>query len=193
MLQLWLRFVLAQQYQIELQHKPALTLKFTLMTSAALLWSSGISWLLLHALPNPQQIAALAEQRVHLVPLSYVATAHSPNCSHLAHRKKTTQCANFLLSASGVALVLPISAHSALLDLTFPTHQLSLPMSKLGQVLGPFLVGHRKKIKAQAESLPLGALFTFAIVSPMPVPKLRGHSFAFQSKDKDLDRTAETY
>jgi len=95
--------------------------------------------------------------------------------------------------SSGVVLVLPTSAHSALLDLSFPIRHLSLPMknSKLGQVLTSFLVGHRKEIKAQVKSLPHRALFTFLIVSHMPALRFWEHGFAFQSRLKNLGSTAE--
>lgn len=45
-----------------------------------------------------------------------------------------------------------------------------------------FLVGHRKEIKARVKSFPHGAVFTFPIVSHMPVLRIWEHSFAFQSK-----------
>lgn len=78
--------------------------------------------------------------------------------------------------------MLPTSAHLPLLDLAFPTGCLSLPVKKpkLGQVLTSFLVGRRKEIKAQVKFLPHRVLFTFPIVSHMPVPRLWEHGFAFQ-------------
>lgn len=62
MLQLWPYFIFLQQYHIAFQHKPALTLKSTLVTSAALLWWLGTSQLPLHTLPKPWLIAALASR-----------------------------------------------------------------------------------------------------------------------------------
>lgn len=92
---------------------------------------------------------------------------------------------------SGVVLVLPTSAHSALLDLTFPIHCLSSLMEKPGQVLTSFLVGHREEIKAQAKPLPRGALFTFLIVSHTPASRHWEHGFAFYSTLKNSGTTTE--
>lgn len=192
MLQLWLYFIFSQQYHIAFQHKPALALKSTPVTSAALLWCWGISR---HSpFPSRGWLQCRWSRKCICFRFPTLQQPIAPSCSHLAWRKKTTWCANFLLSASGVTLVLSTSALSALLDLSFPMPCLSLPMekSKLGQVLTFFLVGHRKEIKAQVKSLPHRTLFTFPIVSYMLVPRLWEHSFAFQNRLKNLGATAET-
>lgn len=85
--------------------------------------------------------------RVHLFPLSYVATTYSPQLLSLRTKEENSLMCQFpSLSASAVAPVLPTSARSATLDLTFPICCLSLLIkkSKLGQVLTSFFVGHRK-------------------------------------------------
>lgn len=155
MLQVWLYFIFSQQYHIVFQHKPAL--KSTLVTSAALLWCSGISWLP----PFPsrgrlQPRLAMAGHRVHLFPLSYVATTYSP-LSVAWHRGRKQLDVPISLSVPRWQRVVPTSARSALPDFTFPIHRLSWPMekSKSGQVL---------MFKAQVKSLPHRVLFTFPIV-----------------------------
>lgn len=89
----------------------------------------------------------LWHSKAHLFPPSYVATTCSPQLLSLGTKEENSLMCQFpSLSASAVAPVLPTSAHSAPLDLTFPICHLSLLIkkSKLGQVLTSFCVGHRK-------------------------------------------------
>lgn len=193
MLQLWLYFVFSQQYHIVFQHKPALTLKSTPVTSAALL---GHLTLTPHTLPElpPPLTAAPAEKKVHLFPLSYVATTYSPQLLLLGTKEENNLMCQFPSLGFWCGAGAATSARSAPPDLTFPTRRLSLLVekSKLGQVLMSFLVGYRKEIKVQVKSILHGALFTFPILSYIPVPRLWEHSFAFPIRLKNLGPRAET-
>lgn len=147
MLQVWLYFIFSQQYHVVFQHKPAL--KSTLVTSAALLWCSGISQLP----PFPsrgrlQPWLPMAGHRVHLFPLSYIATTYSPLSVARHQGRKQLDVP--------ISLSVPTSAHSALPDLTFPMQPTE--KSKSGQVL---------LFQAQVKSPPHRVLFTFPIISLM--------------------------
>lgn len=125
MLQLGLYFIFSWQYHIAFQHKPALTLKSTLVTSAALLWCSGILRLPPHTLPKPWLIAVpvgcgIAKHICFRLPT--LQRPVPPSCSHLAQRKNTAWCANFLLS-------LPRLSHQCCPPLHTQCHLTSLSQS----------------------------------------------------------------
>lgn len=166
MLQVWLYFIFSQQYHIMFQHEPAL--KSTLVTSAALLWCSGISQLP----PFPscgrlQPQLAMAGHRAHLFPLPYVATTSSPLSVTWHHGRKKTPCANF-----------PVCAHLCPLSSAWPHFPHTL--SELAH--GEGKAGSSSYVQSPGKPLPHRVLFTFPIVSLM----------AFQSRLKNLSLTAET-
>lgn len=155
--------------------------------------------------PLPKLTAALPGHggaELHLFPLPCVATTYSPQLLLLGTTEENNLMCQFPSLCSWRRADAAHLCTLPLLDLTFPTGCLSLPMKKprLGQVLTSFLVGCRTEIKAQVKSLPHGALSTFPFISHMPVPRLWDmallfsweHGFAFQSRLINLSPTAET-